>query len=115
MTHPDSDEPVRTGDDRTSTDRPDTELPEAVARLTESDLDSGERKRLLGRVAASASGGARRGLRRFAMGPRAATRWTLDTLVDIAPHLPVRDLDTLRRHHDGKSGEALAETLVRNA
>jgi len=90
-------------------------LPAAVARLTESDLDSDERRRLLGRVASLTSGGARRGFRRFAMGPRAAVTWTLDTLVDIAPHLPVRDLDTLRRHYDGKTGDELAEALVRNA
>jgi uncharacterized protein (DUF697 family) len=90
-------------------------LPHAVARLTEADLDSAERRRLLGRLASSATGGSRTGFRRLAMGPRAALRWTLDTLVELAPHLPARDLHTLRRHHDGKSGEELAEALVRTA
>jgi hypothetical protein len=89
--------------------------PDDVARLTEPELESGERRKLLGRLASSAGGGARKGARRFIMGPRAALRWTLDTLVDVAPHLPARDLDTLRRHFDGKTGDALAEALVRNA
>jgi hypothetical protein len=90
-------------------------LPSAVARLTSSDLDSGERKQLLGRIASSVGDGSRRGLRRFIIGPGAVARWALDTLIDIAPHLPVRDLETLREHHDSKSGDELAEALIRNA
>ncbi|MDT7537916.1 MAG: hypothetical protein QOI82_1501, partial [Actinomycetota bacterium] len=31
---------------------------------------------------------------------------------DVAPHVPVRDLLTLRQHHGGKSGDDLAEALV---
>jgi hypothetical protein len=39
-----------------------------------------------------------------------------DLLVEEAgPHLPVRDLLTLRSHHHGLSGDQLAEALVRNA
>jgi hypothetical protein len=39
----------------------------------------------------------------------------VDAITDLAPHVPIRDLDTLRRHHDGLDGEELAERLVRNA
>jgi uncharacterized protein (DUF697 family) len=38
-----------------------------------------------------------------------------DVVADVAPYVPVRDLATLRRHHDGLDGDALAERLVRNA
>jgi hypothetical protein len=34
---------------------------------------------------------------------------------DIAPHVPIRDLDTLRRHLDGLDGDDLADRLIRNA
>ncbi|MGZ6826887.1 MAG: hypothetical protein ACXVGH_08840, partial [Mycobacteriales bacterium] len=51
-------------------------------------------------------------------GARAALsgRVLVDVLVeDVAPHLPVRDLLTLRSHHHGLSGDDLAEALTRNA
>jgi hypothetical protein len=45
----------------------------------------------------------------------ASGRWFADTLLEAAPHLPVRDLATLRAHHKGLEGEALADALTRNA
>ena len=42
-------------------------------------------------------------------------RWMADTVADVAPHMPVRDLDTLRRHFPGLDDEELADRLVRNA
>ncbi|MGE5764814.1 MAG: hypothetical protein ACM3ZF_13355, partial [Mycobacterium leprae] len=36
-------------------------------------------------------------------------RWLVDAVVDAAPRIPIRDLATLRAHHDGLSGEALAD------
>jgi hypothetical protein len=33
----------------------------------------------------------------------------------IAPRLPVRDLDTLQRHHNGRSGDELADALAKSA
>lgn len=45
----------------------------------------------------------------------ASGRWMAEQLVAAAPHLPVRDLPTLRSHHAGLEGEALADALVRNA
>jgi hypothetical protein len=47
--------------------------------------------------------------------PKAAVRWMADAIGDITPHIPIRDLETLRRHFDGLDGEQLAERLVRNA
>lgn len=42
-------------------------------------------------------------------------RWLAEVTLDAATHLPVRDLATLREHHDGLAGALLARPLVRNA
>jgi hypothetical protein len=85
-------------------------LGELLARLTQ-DGGPGATKaviRELG-VAAAASG-------RKAGGVAIASgRWFGDVLIEAAPHLPVRDLETLRLHHGGLEGEALADLLVRHA
>lgn len=47
--------------------------------------------------------------------PRTAVRWAVDTVGEIAPHVPVRDLPTLQDHYPGLATTALAERLVRNA
>ncbi|MBW8801876.1 MAG: hypothetical protein JF597_52610, partial [Streptomyces sp.] len=85
-----------------------SELGDSIARLTAHDLDHRERGGLLVGVA-----------RALGTGARAATvsgRRLADLLADeVAPHLPVRDLLTLRQHHQGLSGDALADALIRNA
>lgn len=50
-------------------------------------------------------------------GRRAVTsgRWLADTVVDMAPHVPVRDADTLSKHHEGATGAALARKLIRSS
>ena len=86
--------------------RPD--LGDLVARLTADGLDRRERGRLLGALSRALAGGARAA---SFSGKRLA-----DLLTDeIAPHLPVRDLLTLREHHHGLSGDDLAAALIRNA
>jgi hypothetical protein len=45
----------------------------------------------------------------------ATGRWLADVLVDAAPHIPVRDLDTLQAHHGGLKGDRLAAELIRAA
>jgi hypothetical protein len=47
--------------------------------------------------------------------PRKAIAWITDAVSDLAPHVPVRSLETLRRHYPGLDDEALAERLIRNA
>ncbi len=42
-------------------------------------------------------------------------RWMADQLISAAPHLPVRDLPTLRSHYRDLQGDELADALVRNA
>lgn len=45
----------------------------------------------------------------------ASGRWLADVVLDVVPHLPIRDLETLRDQHGGLSGAALAGALIRNA
>jgi len=83
----------------------------SIARLAESDLDAGERRQLLGRLASQLR---LRGVS-DTFKPTAAMRWVADALGDVVPHLPVRDLDTLRRHFPGMTDDEIADRLVRNA
>lgn len=39
-------------------------------------------------------------------------RWLTDTVVDFAPHVPVRDAAALREHHNGLFGDDLARVLI---
>jgi hypothetical protein len=85
-----------------------SELGDLVARLTADDLDRRERGRVLGAVAKVLAGGAR--------AASFSGRRLADLVADdVAPHLPVRDLLTLREHHHGLSGDELAAALIRNA
>jgi uncharacterized protein (DUF697 family) len=88
-----------------------TDVSETVAALTAEDLDVTERRRLLGRLAAQVRA---RGLGDL-FRPRAALRWVTDVVSDVAPHLPIRDLPTLRRHFPDLDRDELADRLVRNA
>jgi hypothetical protein len=79
-----------------------------VARLSDDELDRRERGRLLFRLGGLLATGAR------LAGARAALsgKWLAEAVADVAPHVPVRDLLTLRQHHGGRSGDDLAEALV---
>jgi len=89
----------------------DAEFGSTVAALTAHDLEQSSRRQLLGRLVGQLR--SRRVTDVFK--PRAAMRWIADAVGDVAPYIPVRDLVTLRRHHDDLDGEELADRLVRNA
>lgn len=89
----------------------DGSLGATLAELTTDELGPGSRRRLLGRLVGQVRAGGTGRLFK----PRAAIRWLTDTVAEIAPHVPIRDQETLRRHFDGLEGDALAERLVRNA
>ncbi len=90
----------------------DVELSKTVAALTDEDLDRTTRSRLLGRLVRAEV--RERGVKDL-LRPKAVVRWVIDAVTEAAPHIPIRDLETLRRHHDGLDGEALVDRLVRNA
>ncbi|SDT78059.1 hypothetical protein [Actinoplanes derwentensis] len=87
------------------------EVGRTVAALTADDLEPGGRRRLLGRLAGQVRGS---GVGRL-FKPRSAVRWIADQVAEVAPHIPVRDRETLRRHFPGMDDRELAERLIRNA
>jgi len=87
------------------------DLSKAVAELAESDLNTAERRKVLGRVVSAVR---ERGIGRL-FAPGKAVRWVTDAVADLAPHVPIRSYETLRRHFPGLEGDALAERLIRNA
>ncbi|MER7165962.1 hypothetical protein ABT336_07790 [Micromonospora sp. NPDC000207] len=88
------------------------ELGETVAALTADDLEPAKRRQLLSRLVGQSRS---RGRLSDLFKPRAALRWMTETVAEVAPHIPIRDLATLRRHYPGLDGDQLAERLVRNA
>ena len=90
----------------------EAELSSAVAGTDRRRASSEDRRRLLGPAGRASDP---RAGRQRPVQAKAAISWIADTVVDVAPHIPVRDLDTLRRHFPGLDGDALAERLVRNA
>ncbi|WP_328461202.1 hypothetical protein OHA21_31895 [Actinoplanes sp. NBC_00393] len=89
----------------------DPELGRAVVAVTADDLEPAERRRRVVRLISDVRA---RGIGRL-FRPKAALRWMADLVGDVAPHVPVRDLETLRRHFPGLDDEELAERLIRNA
>ena len=77
------------------------DLPGVVARLADDEpLDRRTRAGLVGRLGVLMAGQSRR---------------LVDVVIEVAPHVPIRDLPTLRAHHHGLTGDALAEALIANA
>lgn len=92
------------------------QLAEVVGQLSEDGLDRASRGRLLTQLVRLLAGGAREA------GARATLtgRWLADVVAEVAPHVPVRDLAVLRRHHPGRDGTdltaaELSAALVRTA
>lgn len=87
------------------------QLGATVAALTADDIAPARRRQLLTRLVGQARA---RGVTDL-FKPKAAVRWMADTVADVAPHVPIRDLATLRRHFPDLDDDALAERLIRNA
>jgi hypothetical protein len=90
----------------------EAELSSAVAALTDEGVEQKERRRLLGRLVRLEI--RQRGVKDL-FRPKKAINWIADSVTSVAPHIAVRDLDTLIQHHSGLEGDALAERLIRNA
>ena len=83
----------------------DDDLGRAVGQLATGDRDA------VARVAALA----RSSMRTAGAASVATGRWLADAVLAAAPHLPIRDLETLRSHHGDLSPPAMAEALIRSA
>ncbi|MBB5872401.1 hypothetical protein F4553_005835 [Allocatelliglobosispora scoriae] len=90
---------------------PPDELSAAVVALAEGELDRAGRTKVLSRLVSSMRG---RGVSALFM-PKKAVKWVADAVTDLAPHVPIRTLETLQRHYPGLSQDQLAERLIRNA
>jgi hypothetical protein len=72
-----------------------------VARLTDDEpLDRRTRAALVGRLAVLLAVSGRR---------------LVDTVVEVAPHIPIRDRETLRRHHGSLTDDQIAAQLIATA
>lgn len=89
----------------------DSEVADVVRRLTSADGSESYRRRLFHRLSQAAM----RSARHAGAASVASGRWLVDLMLQVAPRIPVRDLATLREHHHGLSGEALADSLVNTA
>ncbi|MBV9291402.1 MAG: hypothetical protein JO222_03045 [Frankiales bacterium] len=78
-----------------------TELSTVVSRLADDEpLDRSTRARLVGRLAVLMAGRSRR---------------LYDAVLEVAPHVPIRDRETLRAHHRNLDDDDLAQVLIANA
>jgi hypothetical protein len=84
---------------------------DAVAQLTDADLTAAQRRAAIGRLAVSLR---ERGFRDL-FRPKAAMTWIADTVVEVAPRIPLRDVATLRRHNPGLTDMQIATRLARTA
>jgi hypothetical protein len=94
-------------------DRPPAadELSDTVAQLAGGELDRAQRRQLLGRLVATLG----RSAKAAGVAGVGGGRWLTDLVVQTAPRVPIRDLETLQQHYNGLSGDALAEALMRSA
>ena len=87
------------------------EVADIVGRLGDDSATKAEKAKQL--AALSRLVGTR--ARRAGASAVASGRMLGDLLLEAAPHIPIRDLETLSEHHHGLTGEALAEALTKNA
>lgn len=84
---------------------------EAVITLSNGDILPAERRRAVGQIVAALR---KRGFKDM-FRPKAAMAWIADTVVEVAPRIPLRDLPTLYAQHPGMNANQIADRLVRNA
>ncbi|HST48261.1 hypothetical protein [Jatrophihabitans sp.] len=92
----------------------DDELADLVARAAASENGDGDRysrqKALAALIPVLARSAKASGVRAVAAG-----RWLTDLIVELAPRIAVRDIQTLRRQHTGHTDIEIAERLIRQA
>jgi len=86
-------------------------ISDIVTRLNDDSVSKTDKSRIL--VEFSHLVGSR--AKQFGASAIGRGRILAELLIDAAPHIPIRDHDTLVEHYDGKTGEELADALVANA
>jgi hypothetical protein len=56
-----------------------------------------------------------RSARHAGVGAITAGRWLTDVVLEIAPHIPVRNAATLRLHHPGRTDAQIADALIKHS
>ncbi len=107
---PTSSDDVNSGAANSAQGASDAELIAAFERLEGSGSTSERSRALLGFAGLLASR-----LRRIGARVLTGGRPLADLLLELAPHLSVRDLPTLQKHFPDREAEALADVLVLNA
>jgi hypothetical protein len=82
-------------------------IADAIGSMTAGNADAGTIARAAKLLAGSA--------RAAGAGAVASGRWLTEVVIDAAPRIPIRDLETLKAHHDGKSGADLAGEVINAA
>jgi hypothetical protein len=85
----------------------DDELADTLGRVAGGQVDRGTLAQLSRLAARSAKAGGATAV--------ASGRWLAEQVIEAAPRIPVRDLETLQRQHGGLSGAALAGELIGGA
>ncbi|MFI9644828.1 hypothetical protein ACIHAA_00815 [Streptomyces sp. NPDC052040] len=80
--------------------------PEGPDKPADSPVPGGRRR------AAAVRAGIREGVRKGGSRAKAALAYLTDRIIDLAPRVPVRDLETLRRQFPGLGPEEIADKLV---
>jgi hypothetical protein len=86
-------------------------IAEALARAAEADMPKKVRRQAVHQLAVELHSGGFRD----ALNARGVMAWISDTLIEVAPRLPLRDLQTLRSHFPGLNDAQIANRIVRNA
>ena len=98
--------------DESTAEGGDRDVAALVARLSADEpMTKVERSRVLGSLTKALVASARvAGIGAFAGG-----KWLVDTLVDAAPRIPVRDAEALRRQFPGLAADDVAQALIGGA
>ncbi len=98
---------MKAADDQYPEEGQNPDLGRAIGTLASGQAEPGGLKRVAGLATASMR----------SAGARSVTtgRWLTETMLDAAPHIPVRDVATLSAHFGGLTGPELAGALVRSA
>lgn len=89
------------------TERDDSAATKQLARITSEGTDAKGFASIVGNLAGSAKTAGAAAV--------ASGRWLVDTAIDLAGQLPVRDIEELRKDYPGLSAERMADQLVADA